>query len=203
MGVKPQDHVLSRLSASQRAALLHVEATARGEEGAARARIDDLLVSAGSATDDYIQALECMRAHARIVLHFHPDRSGLKSSTVAEALLEDGVYRNQFETGLSSGSVSAFPGGERDTWERRLFGGAYHAAGVTNSDRPKYGALELVRYPDGPIPRFGSCYFVLRQGRLLLSRADQPAPVGEHLTAGRNCRTRKAARQTLATDDIA
>ncbi|MGE0703706.1 MAG: DUF3626 domain-containing protein [Vicinamibacterales bacterium] len=27
----------------------------------------------------------------------------------------------------------------------------------------KYGALELVRYPDGPIPRFGSCYFVLQR----------------------------------------
>jgi len=101
--------------------------------------------------------------HARIVLHFHPDRFGLKSTTVAEALLDGGVYRNQFETGLSSGSVSAFPGGERDAWENSLFGGAYHADGVTNPERPKYGALELVRYPDGPIPRFGSCYFVLRQ----------------------------------------
>jgi hypothetical protein len=83
--------------------------------------------------------------------------------TVAEALLSDGRYRNQFETGLSSGSRSAFPGGPRDEWERRLFGGAYHEAGVEPSERPKYGALELVRYPDGPIPRFGSCYFVLRQ----------------------------------------
>jgi hypothetical protein len=100
--------------------------------------------------------------HARVVLHFHPDRFGLKSKTVAEALLADGVYRNQFETGLSSGSVSAFPGGERDSWERRLFGGAYHSDGMTSPERPRYGALELVRYPDGPIPRFGSCYFVLR-----------------------------------------
>jgi hypothetical protein len=82
---------------------------------------------------------------------------------VAEALLKEGVYRNQFETGLSSGSMSAFPGGERDWWENTLFGGAYHAQGVTGSERPKYGALELVRYADGPIPRFGSCYFVLQQ----------------------------------------
>jgi hypothetical protein len=105
-----------------------------------------------------------MHTHARVVLHFHPDRFGSKSlMTVAEALLEDGVYRNQFETGLSSGSVSAFPGGERDAWERGLFGGAYHAEGVTNVERPKYGALELIRFPGGPIPRFGSCYFVLRQ----------------------------------------
>jgi hypothetical protein len=101
--------------------------------------------------------------HGRVVVHFHPDRLGPKSTTVAEALLEEGVYRNQFETGLSSGGLSAFRGGARDTWENALFGGAYHTEGVSISERPKYGALELVRYPDGPIPRFGSCYFVLRR----------------------------------------
>jgi hypothetical protein len=106
--------------------------------------------------------MECVRAHARVVVHFHPDRLGPKSTTVADALLDEGMYRNQFETGLSSGGLSAFRGGARDTWENTLFGSAYHSDGVTASERPKYGALELVRYPDGPIPRFGSCYFVLR-----------------------------------------
>lgn len=81
---------------------------------------------------------------------------------VAKSLLRDGVYRNQFETGLSSASPTAFPGGERDSWERTLFGGAYHAEGVLPSERPRYGSLELVRFPDGRAPRFGSCYFVLR-----------------------------------------
>jgi len=33
--------------------------------------------------------------------------------------------------------------------------------GVTNSQRPKYGALDLMLHPDGPAPRFGSCYFLL------------------------------------------
>lgn len=106
--------------------------------------------------------MECVDAHARVVIHFHPDRFGVTRMSVAEALLTEGVYRNQFETGLSSGSMSAFSGGARDRWERTLFGGAYHAQGVSSSERPRYGALELVRYPDGPIPRFGSSYFVLR-----------------------------------------
>jgi hypothetical protein len=83
---------------------------------------------------------------------------------VAEALLNEGCYRNQFETGLSSGSLTAFPGGERDQWEERLFGYAYHTPGTSVADRPKYSALELIRHPDGPSPRFGSCYFVLRPG---------------------------------------
>ena len=96
------------------------------------------------------------------MVHFHPDRFGGKPTNVADSLLVEGVYRNQFETGLSSGSPTAFPGGERDEWEHTLFGGAYHTEGVLASERPKYGSLELVRFPDGPAPRFGSCYFVLR-----------------------------------------
>jgi hypothetical protein len=127
-----------------------------------RQSVANLLQRAGSAADTYDEAMECVRLHAHVVIHFHPDRIGFKSITVAEALLDEGVYRNQFETGLSTGSVSAFRGGARDNWESTLFGRAYHTDGVAASERPKYGALELVRYPDGPIPRFGSCYFVLR-----------------------------------------
>ena len=33
-----------------------------------------------------------------MVLHFHPDRIGLKPITVAQALLVDRQYRSQFET---------------------------------------------------------------------------------------------------------
>lgn len=114
------------------------------------------------ALDTYIEAIELIQQHARIVVHFHPDRYGGKPANVADCLLAEGLYRNQFETGLSSGSPTAFAGGERDEWERTLFGGAFHTEGVPVSERPKYGSLELVRFPDGPAPRFGSCYFVLR-----------------------------------------
>lgn len=150
------------LSAAQSAALRHVEATA--EEGEARAllSIAGIFERAGYGVEIYQKAIESVRQHARIALHFHPDRLGNKAVSVADSLLIEGVYRNQFETGLSSGSPTAFPGGERDRWERTLFGGAYHSDGVMASERPKYGSLELVRFPDGPAPRFGSCYFILR-----------------------------------------
>ena len=106
--------------------------------------------------------MECIREYARVVVHFHPDRLGTTPTSVAEALLEDGVYRNQFETGRSSGGLLPFAGGPRDSWERVLFGSAYQMEGVQSAERPKYGALELIRFADGPIPRFGSCYLVLR-----------------------------------------
>jgi hypothetical protein len=150
------------LSAAQSAALRHVEAAAHEREVKALLSIAAIFERAGYGLEAYNEAIELVRQHARIVVHFHPDRFGQAGASVAESLLCDGVYRNQFETGLSSGSPTAFAGAERDTWERTLFGGAYHAEGVLAPERPKYASLELVRFPDGPAPRFGSCYFVLR-----------------------------------------
>ncbi|MDR4458522.1 DUF3626 domain-containing protein, partial [Bacillus tropicus] len=72
-----------------------------------------------------------LKSHARIALHFHPDRLDSSRKSVAEALLEQGIYKSQFETVLSNGSVSAYPGGERDLWEQRIVGGAYKLEGVT------------------------------------------------------------------------
>ena len=155
----PQD---SRLSEAQRAALTHVADLVRQQQSVSRSYISEVLHRAGTNVATYGAAMESVHAHARVVIHFHPDRFGTKPIPVAEALLKEGVYRNQFETGLSTGGLSAFPCGARDSWERSLFGGAYHASGVSDSERPKYGALELVRYADGPIPRFGSCYFVMQ-----------------------------------------
>jgi hypothetical protein len=150
------------LSKAQRAALRSVEEMASRLEADAYGRLTADLRSCGCTEEMFEEAMRSIRAHARVAVHFHPDRFGLKPITVAESLLKEGLYQNQFETGLSTGGRSAFPGGDRDRWEKDLFGGAYHAPGVVAAERPKYGALALVRHPDGPTPRFGSCYFVLR-----------------------------------------
>ena len=154
--------VLGRLTSTQRAAWRNVVEAVRDRQVSTRARVRQIIRTAGCPELLFDAAMETVHRHARVVLHFHPDRIGVKPITVAEALLEDGQYRSQFETGLSSGGLTAYPGGLRDEWERTLFGGAYHRHGAGGCERPKYGALELIRYPDGPWPRFGSCYFVLR-----------------------------------------
>src|SRR4051812_20687268 len=99
-------------------------------EASARHYLAKVLSHAGCAIKNYDEAMEVVRLHARVVLHFHPDRVGKKRISVAEALLREGLYRNQFETGLSTGSLTAFPGGGRDSWENILFRGAYHTTGV-------------------------------------------------------------------------
>jgi hypothetical protein len=158
-----EDVAVARLTGAQRAAWRHVRDAARRRQTRARARVASLLSTLGCTEAVFDAATDAIRRHARVVVHFHPDRVGVRPITVAEALLEDGRYRSQFETGLSSGGLTAFPGGDRDLWERSLFGGTYHGPESSIADRPKYGALELIRFSDGPWPRFGCCYFVLRE----------------------------------------
>lgn len=93
-------------------------------------------------------------------VHLHPERV-LDGRTVVEALVADGVYRSQWETGTSNGGLTAVPGGDRDRWERRLFGGAYDDAPA--SARPRYGALNWRRRAIGGAIRFGSSRLVLAE----------------------------------------
>lgn len=153
---------MQHLSTEQRDAIDRVRARALALQPEARARLDACL-SAASLTDaEYGEAMARLRDSGKVALAFHPERVSRSGRTVAQGLLADGVYKTQYETGLSSGSESAFAGGQRDEWERRLFAGAYHTTGAPLWARPKYGALFLVAHPDGPAPRFGSCYLVLR-----------------------------------------
>ena len=153
-----------RLTSSQHAALIYVRDRVHATRPFARSRINESLRRARCDDAKYDEALAALQQHARVIVHFHPDRLDVTKRPVAAALLDEGVYRNQFDTGISSGGLLPFPGSARDSWERTLFGGAYHAEGTSLTERPKYGALELVRFSDGPIPRFGSCYLVLRPG---------------------------------------
>ena len=99
----------------------------------------------------YQQFLDNIQQYARIALHFHPDRRIASGKTVIENLLEDGYYKNQFETKISGGSTTAYVGGKRDEWEHQIFNGFYRNKPF--SERPKYGALQLTYTQDGPAPR--------------------------------------------------
>ena len=140
------------LSPAQRTAIDHVAAQARSRQPEALAQQDHIRRMCDLSADELRDALVSIRRRARVALHFHPDRPDAAGQTVAQALLRDGLYRSQFETGLSNGGLSAHPGGRRDLCEQLLFGGAYHSSGTTNAERPKYGSLTLLRHADGPSP---------------------------------------------------
>lgn len=149
------------LSRSQKSALEYVAEYAKKRKNNAERTIAEVLHMSNIARSTFEDAVSKLKSHARVALHFHPDRPDPDLKNVAQAMLEQGMYKSQFETLLSNGSVSAYRGGERDLWEQNMFGGAYQLEGTTNSQRPKYGALNVMLHSDGPAPRFGSCYFLL------------------------------------------
>ena len=104
-----------------------------------------------------------LAAAGRVTLNFHPDRIAASAVTVSAGLLEEGRYRSQWVTGISNGSRSAVPGGERHRFERTLFDGSYDGAEPSTLEFPVYGALDLLQDPHGGSPRFGSSYLVLAQ----------------------------------------
>ncbi|KAL7899879.1 hypothetical protein HDV63DRAFT_393806 [Trichoderma sp. SZMC 28014] len=163
--------IATPLHAFQAAAVANIKAQAVALRPDALDTISHIFRMSNVPIETLADVRQAIAQHARIALHFHPDRPSRSGHTVVEALLQDGRYRNQFETGISNGLVATHLGGPRDKWERNLFSGAYHGSDVTDTAensifnpalRPKYGALDLVRNSDGPAPRFGSCYFLLR-----------------------------------------
>ncbi len=97
----------------------------------------------------------------RLTVNFHPDRVARSGFTVADGLAHTGRYVSQWVTGISNGGRSAFPGGDRQRWERELFASVYEDADPTGVDFPIYGAWDLLGEPHGGSPRFGSCFLVL------------------------------------------
>ncbi len=136
-------------------------AHAEARRAAARQTMDHICRMSNLALDVIDALIAELQSHACVALHFHPDRLAGDGRSVAEALRDDGIYRNQFETQLSNGMLSPERGGPRDRWENELFGDAYRAPDLPLSLRPRYGALALMGHADGPSPRFGSSYFVL------------------------------------------
>ena len=158
----------SSASPTNRAAVAHVRAQAERNRPRDEGRIRNALRD-GGLTADVDELCAGLGSIGTLTINFHPDRIARDGRPVAGALLADGIYRSQFETGISNGGLTARPGGDRDLWEQRLFGGAYQASGVSAAERPRYGGLDLLDLANGACPRFGSCH--LRLGAASLGRA--------------------------------
>ncbi|CAE7731967.1 nucI [Symbiodinium pilosum] len=140
-------------------AIQHVQQLAEPRQKRARDTLMDIFEMGALPVETIDQLTAALQAHARVAIHFHPDRLVKGGETVAGSMLATGCVQSQFESQISNGKVDSAPGGKRDQWENRLFGQAYQDAAPFW--RPKYGALFLLGQSDGPAPRFGSCYFLL------------------------------------------
>lgn len=144
-------------------AIEHVKHYALEKKESAVRSIREVAAMSDIAHETLDNLLAKIKENAKVALHFHPDRITPAGTTVAKSLLATGEYKNQFETGWSNGLLSPNIGGDRDVWENMMFGNVYSDPAIAVSYRPKYGAFFLLHCSDGPSPRFGSCYFILKQ----------------------------------------
>jgi hypothetical protein len=138
-----------------------------------------------------------LEAAVRVTVHFHPE-------TVVPALVRDGRYRSQFETGTSNGGLTAHPGGDRWQWESRMFGAAYDEA--PDWQRPVYGSLNLHHRDAGGSPRFGSAHLRLTADTLARTTFCFPDSYREPVhfgVAGRMGAVRRAYREARQDDEDA
>lgn len=180
----------ARLNDTQRAVLADVRAKAKERSKAAHGPLLEMAKGLGYSEADVVKALKYIKDKAPVTINFHPDKA-LRLSThrysygttttdtplpdysvavdrdtakLVDAFMVDGHYKNQFETGVTSGSSTAYPGGSRDKWEKTIFEDGYHGHDLIPAERPKYGGMNAARYPGGPAKSYGSCFFVLKPG---------------------------------------
>jgi hypothetical protein len=134
-----------------------IESQAAENEQGDKKEIQHIL-SAASINTDMDLIIKKLLYDCDVTINFHPDRFSNNGKLIIENLLADGEYHNQHKTGTSNGGL----GGNRDSWEKRLFQGAYHDGNSEMADRPKYGALNIHNYIDGAASRFGSCFFTIK-----------------------------------------
>jgi len=139
---------MSALTRSQTVALASVRQQANGGQSIARRKAERVLAKEGVEIERLDDVLAAISKMAPIDLSFHPDRLDKNGDLVVQSMYDTGRYRNQFETGISNGGLTAFEGGEQDLWEKTLFAGAYQKHSAAPEDRPRYGALNLLNHWD-------------------------------------------------------
>ena len=92
---------------------------------AGKVQLRERVVKLGYTEADAANVLAYVREDAPVTIH-------LKQETLS-LLLKDPMYRNQFETGTSAGTL----GGDRPKWEDIIFGGHYRAAQAQRSGLKK------------------------------------------------------------------
>lgn len=88
---KRESQFTEELSESQLSALEYVTNYARTRKSEAVQTIHEILQMSNVDREEFEDAVVKIKSHAKIALHFHPDRLDPVKKSVAEALLEQGV----------------------------------------------------------------------------------------------------------------
>jgi hypothetical protein len=174
---------LRPLTRAQQAAIAKVRSAAEVDSATARpALVAKFKEYRSSMTEIEVEGvLTFIKVHSELHINVNfPKRVGPAPGRMLVDMFCDGEtaearYKTLLEVGHGGGSTDV---GSRTGWERRLFGPAFDAGGVTPRERPKYGNLGLLAHTAGDkqARQYGGSYFVLNrasvQDRVTLSSCD-------------------------------
>lgn len=150
-----RDHRADRfgLMAFQKEALNYVVKNAKSASKNAYSTVLKKIKSINGTEKELKTIIDYVREDAPCIIHVSLPR-------YLNHLFKDTHYRNQFETGFSSGCKSL---SSRRAWEQRMFGTNYDD--VANFDRVKYGVINLFSHPNGVhcATPYGKSYFLLKK----------------------------------------
>lgn len=160
---------LDELTDCQRSALNHVKAKAAALHSAALEPLGRRVLGLGFTRDDFNSLLAYVKDDAPVIIH-------LKQKTLS-MLVADPMYRNQFETGTSGGTL----GGGRAAWEDVIFDKQY--SGARADERPKYGCLNMTGDYNGVLvarQHYGEAFMILKPDvRLRTTFTDQDSSASD------------------------
>jgi hypothetical protein len=111
-------------------------------------------------TEEHLKkTLNFISNNVQAIIHIHINKL---IDFFLKELQNDGktYYRNQFETGTSSGALSKT---HRIDWEKNLFNGIYNDS--TNEEKVKYGVINLLAHKEGvkTAYAYGNSYMILKK----------------------------------------
>jgi hypothetical protein len=177
---------LARLTPTQRSVLEWAKANAEVRSNEARPALLARARRHGYGEAEVERVLEFIRDEAPAQIHFPPTKRLPSGATVLDSLLATGEFYNQYQSGVSGGTLDPRRHGRRDEYERKTFGGRYHDGVKFNpAERPRYAVLNAEALKVAGASQYGWAVLELKQAvkaRMTLTPTDSgnhtPAQLG-------------------------
>lgn len=149
------------LTSSQKKALEYANKKARIHSKQTRGVVLTRFINMGYTENDLNAVLNYIQFECNVTIN-------CPTKVLVGHIINSPHFKNGYEVARDQGYLQA-----RTTWENNLFNNAYTESAFV--ERPKYGALNLLKLAGGSAPGYGKSYFILKpevKGRITFVNGD-------------------------------
>jgi hypothetical protein len=137
------------LTKSQEKALLYCGKKAKIHSKQTRGMVLTRFINMGYTEQDLNDVLSYIQFECDVTIN-------CPTKVLVDHIIRSAHFKNGYEVSRDPGYLTS-----RTDWETNLFNGSYDENPVV--ERPKYGALNIFKYPTGSTTGYGKSHFVLRK----------------------------------------